>query len=233
MRLNSLSLAMLLVLGGCATATRTLEPNDLSRSSLGLPHTYSYSASAASPSAPYFLEQYQNAGSQRREVRNRIVMELMGLIDDEYGKFERQLSADTRGKNFGVSSGSIALTGVASFSAGATAKVLAAIDTALKGVSGAVDKDLLAGRASEALIYQMRANRSKVQGEIYVRMNGDDLAYPLEAAIRDLINYFNEGSVSVALSSLTQSAATQAASAASSAGVARAAAEAAMPAALR
>jgi len=225
MRPSVLILTSVLALGGCATENAPLrhEPapdGKRPQSSIGVPRTYKYAESEASDPR-FFLTAYERADADKMEVRNRIIVELMGLIDDNYGEFERALSATTRGKNFGVSATSIALTGVASFASGGTANVLAAVDTALKGVSSSVDKDLLAGKATEALVYQMRANRSKRHQSIYESMKESTVDYPLEFGLRDLINYFNEGSVTFALVSLTQTVAGEAASAASSAAKAR------------
>jgi hypothetical protein len=220
MRTISGVLCLALFLGGCATEDRTLQPDG--KTSLNVPHTFVYSYdTAASANQAFFLTAYANAKDRRAEVRNQILFELMGIIDDEFGRFERALSGTTRTKNFAVSSASMSLTGVATFATGSAAKILAAVDTGLKGINGAVDKDLLAGKASEALIYQMRANRSKVQSAIYGQMAKTDAEYPLEAGIHDLVEYFNEGSVTVALASLTQTVATQASTAASAAAAAK------------
>jgi hypothetical protein len=225
MRLSTFMLSSVLILSGCATENAPLRHEPATdgkrhQTNIGVPRTYKYAESEATDPR-FFLTAYEGAGTNKHEVRNRIIVELMGLIDDNYGEFERALSATARGKNFGVSTASIALTGVASFASGGTANVLAAIDTALKGISSSVDKDLLAGKATEALVYQMRANRSKRQQSIYESMKESVIDYPLEFGLRDLINYFNEGSVTFALVSLTQTVGGEAASAASSAAKAR------------
>lgn len=220
MRITATLIVTASLMSACATENEPLNHRTRPPTNIGVPQSFKY-ATDDSSTRPYFLTAYEEAGLRKVEVRNRILIELMGLIDNNYGQFERELSATSRGKNFGVSSTSLVLTGIASFASGGAANVLAAVDTALKGISTAVDKDLLAGKATEALVYQMQANRSKRQELIFRSMKSDEVEYPLEFGLRDLINYFNEGSVTFALVSMTQTVAAAAASAASSARDAR------------
>ena len=211
MRVSPITNVAILTIGlaGCSELQPRIDVNK--GSILGIPHSYEYSASGASN---YYKTKIKDAADPKLE-RNRIIFELLGIIDDNYARYELALRSDRAYKDIGVKILSLALTGAATISGSSHA--LAALDTGLKGGSEAVDTAAFRNQTPELLINRMRASRSAIAEQIYVRMNDEESRYPIEAARTDLNRYYNAGSVTAALASLAASTAIEASSAASSA----------------
>jgi hypothetical protein len=175
---------------------------------LGTALTYDY---LHTNSDNYFLKRYQTppAGEDQKTVRNRILFELMDLVDDDYSRFERALRSDKAYKDVIIKMVSLGLSGGATFAGQTTANILAGIDTGVKGASDAVDLKAWGNNAPEILINKMNADRAAVAAHIYQNMANSVAAYPLEAGIQDVIRYRNEGYVTPALASLAASTAVE------------------------
>jgi len=158
----------------------------------------------------HFRKQYRCADDRAAE-RNRILYELMGIIDDDFSKFERDLRSDRAYKDVLVAWTSISLTGVASLATTGVANILAAVDTGLKGANEAVDRNAFREKGPELLINTMRAQRARVAKNIYERMRETDAQYPLEAGLRDVVHYYHAGFVTAALAALAEETAKDAA----------------------
>jgi len=193
-------LIFVLICAGGLTGCNTLHPkiDTTSLHTFNMKLTYEYQT----PTAPNYFRTLYEGASDKKVERNRIAFELMSVIDDNYGEFERNLREGKGYKDAFVSITSLILTGAASISTGQAPKILAAVDTGLKGSNAAVDKNLLGDHVPELLINKMRANRATVASSIYENMSKADDIYPLQAAVRDLMRYFQEGSVTSALTSL-------------------------------
>ncbi|MBY0236235.1 MAG: hypothetical protein K2W93_14740 [Burkholderiaceae bacterium] len=206
---TSLALLILptIIFTGCSSFHPPIETGTIS--TFGLAPTFEYKSNA---SANFYLTQYNNAKPEEKEnVRNRITFEFMTLIDEDYGAYERKLRGSKAFKDSTVETTSLIITGVASISTGGAPAILAAMDTVLKGSNSSIDKNFLGDRVPELIINKMRANRSLIAGQIYEKLNLPDSNYPLQAAIRDLMRYYGEGSVTSALSALSTDAANDAA----------------------
>ena len=167
--------------------------------------TYAYVIPEGGPTPPnYFQTKFDDAKNDtaKKAVRNRIVYELMRLVDDDYGKFEGDLRGDRAYKDTIVKIVSLVLTGGASLAQKTAANTLSALDTGLKGANEAIDANAFRSYTPELLINRMRTNRAEVAAKIYKSMDQPVDKYPLEAAIRDIVNYYKQGSVTSALASL-------------------------------
>lgn len=209
---------------------------------LQVQYTYLY-LPENSREAKYFRNAYSSANAtEKPAIRNRIIYELLTAIDDNYFVFESNLRETAGMKDTVVDWLSLTLTGAASISTGGAPRILAAIDTGLKGANASVDKNMLGAMVPTLLINRMRADRSDIEKKLYTSMKLTDSEYPLEAALRDIVNYWAQGSVTAAMSSLAAATAKQADTAAgaatdartvqTSASAATAAAEAASAAAI-
>jgi hypothetical protein len=152
----------------------------------------------------YFKAAYQSEtdASKQKVIRNRIIYELITVIDDDYAVYEIQIRLDRSWKDIVVSVVSIGLTGTATLAGKGAANTLAAVDTGIKGANAAVDTNLMRDKSTEILLNAMRANRAKVLQDIYAKLDSGTDKYPLEAAMSDLVRYYNEGSLTAALTSL-------------------------------
>jgi hypothetical protein len=190
----------------CTAADRRVMPAD-GKTTLGTNLTYNYADTTADN---YFLTVYKNATGDKKAARNRIIFELMTLVDDEYAQHERSIRVKRNTKDLIFKTTSIGLTGWASLAADGTAQALAALDTGVKGVGEAIDTTVYEQNSTEVLINTMRARRASVAEQIYAAMASDDDKYPLEAAMRDIVRYFYEGSTTSALAALAESTASKA-----------------------
>lgn len=159
-----------------------------------------------------YKTQYMEATSLelRRENRNAYVAAGLSLIDDAYFDYEKQFKFATSLKGGLVDSISITLSSVATLlTPGTTTRALSAADTTLKGVNKSVDQHFLREKTFELLNLEMRRQRSLVEQEIYSKINSDNdttaVKYTLEDARRDLIRYYYAGSITNALTTLSQS----------------------------
>lgn len=210
-------------LGGCATLRSPVtsqqdHPIDYSQdTALRLGLTYEYNrqddkkVNLDGYEKKYYLYAYSAAcddggpcsTESRTTVRNRIIHELIGVVDENFHQYERKLRHDRDNKDVITKTLSIITTTVGAFTPTGTTQILSGVDTAFKGFSETIDTTMFHSLSTEALINQMRKNRAVILQGIYGRMQIClDKEYPLQAAIGDLIRYYNEGSVTSALVSL-------------------------------
>ena len=175
--------------------------------------TYSYDRNRTVGRQLFFKDAYEAAASDaaaRRGVRNRILYELMGAVDDHYFRYTRQLRAGMAGK--GVFSDSLGIaTSLASTAAGGQQlkTVLSAISTGVQGVSQSIDANALMGSTVEAIRLQMDATRAAVGAEMITKMGQTDGDYPLEAGLRDIIRYYDAGTVTSGVAGLSRASGKQ------------------------
>lgn len=171
--------------------------------------TYSYTRAGATNDRPFFKEAYATAGPDTEHIRNRILYELMGLVDDYYFRYTRQLRAGIAGKGIFTDSLGIA-TSLASTAAGGeqVKTILSAISTGVQGVSKSIDANALLGSTVEAIRLQMDATRSSVATEIITKIKEQGVAeYPLEAGLRDIVRYHDAGTITSGVAALSQESA--------------------------
>jgi len=180
--------------------------------------TFAYLPPATNISAvnepPYFRDVFKgltNNESAQEAARATVAYDLMRMIDEEYAKFEQNLRSDRDYKSVIVQFTSIGLSSAGALTGTSDVKsILAAIDTGIKGADATVDKTVFREKASEALINQMRASRSKAANVILLGLKKDMKDYPLEALISDLQVYYNCGNVTSALADLANQTTTEA-----------------------
>jgi hypothetical protein len=149
-----------------------------------------------------------------RLARNDFIAAGMAAIDESYFEFEKDFKSLISAKGSVVESISIGLsTAATALTPPMTKTVLSAIDTTIKGVNSAVDKNALREKTFELLNNQMRRERSLVEARIKGLVADDAgalLKYSLEDARRDLTHYYFAGSITNALTTLATVTATAA-----------------------
>ncbi len=169
-------------------------------------YTYNYADPAA--------ENYFRTAVDSTLVRNRVLYELMGIFDDYYYKNTVNIRDGVVGKNLLVSFSGIATSFAAALAGGEQIKtVLSAISGGLQTINGTFDKEALLNTSVQALRFQMDASRAVVAAGIIEAMDKNLADYPLEAGLRDLIRYYDAGTVTSALTALAQTTALQKAAA--------------------
>ncbi len=153
--------------------------------------------------ASYYLTLYKNAGTNQQTIRNEILNDLMGLIDYNYHEFETGLRQDAAIKNLAADIASLGLTAAATAAGGNEVKtILSAIATGVVGANTALDKDAFQNNTVQALELEMRSLRSGMEAKLNTGMKQSVTDYPLQAGLRDVVEYYYSGSLTDALMGL-------------------------------
>lgn len=158
----------------------------------------------------YFRNKYDNAADDniKRQVRNEIIYELMGVSDEFFHDYEKALRYRNVAKNLGFDALLLSITGATAVVGGeATKAILGAIATGVKGFDTSIDKNLFMDQTIQALELEMETLRSKRNKIIKDHLAKDDVTtYPLQAGLDDITEYYFSGSVTAALNSIVAKA---------------------------
>lgn len=170
--------------------------------------TYSYDPSLATASRPFFKDAYLAAGANQKQVRNRILYELMGVIDDYYYRYTTDLRRQAASKGIFVDTAGIATSIAATAAGGNELKtILSGISSGVQGLSKSIDANVLLGNTIQAIRLQMDSTRAVVATDMITKMKQQDCAdYPLEAGLRDIIRYYDAGTLTAGLAGLSKQA---------------------------
>jgi hypothetical protein len=173
--------------------------------------TYSYdSYDQQDPTRPYFKQAYNAApgAAAQQLVRNRILYELMGVVDDYYYYYTTALRRDISGKGIIVDTAALA-TSIASTAAGGKElkTVLSAVSSSVQGISKSIDANVLLGNTVQAIRLQMDGARTDIATEMIKKMKDQNcIDYPLEAGLRDIVRYYDAGTLTSGVASLSKDA---------------------------
>jgi hypothetical protein len=116
-----------------------------------------------------------------KRERNRILGELMYIIDVEHGDFERTFRGSKTGFDLTTDLALLGLSGAGAVAGGVHTKtILAAIATGVKGAEVSVDKVVLQQQTVEAILAQMRAAQLRRKAIIISSMKLSTSDYTLE-----------------------------------------------------
>jgi len=170
-------------------------------------------------SAPNLLETYnamlETTDAQKATKvarRNRILQELIWLVDQNYGKFEDRYYGSEASINVAGDIVNLGLTGVSSVTGTAHLKsVLSAIATGTTGIKTSYQKNFFDQQTRSAVVQKMRSLRATqlaiLQDEDH--MKADLSEYSLESGLSDVDAYFNAGTIIGALQSIAEGAGTE------------------------
>jgi hypothetical protein len=145
-----------------------------------------------------------------REKRNDYINKVLTIIDVQYSSFINNLGSERRAKDTAtdILELSMNLAGTA-VGAATTKTVLAAISAGVTGTNSILDKNYFYDLALPSLIAQMNADRTEVYRTIVSGMQRDTTgnnAYLWAQAVRDLVEYYNAGTLQHAASSIRKEA---------------------------
>ena len=187
------------------------------------PH-FSISAPAAPPIQPsdYSVEDYTDDVDTYKDAmtpgatanpdlakqkRNDIAYGLMGQIDVVYGAYYNQLFTHKGIVAVGGDFLTLGLSSAASIATHAATKtIFSALGTGFTGLNLSIDKNFFAQQTIPVIGLAMQTRRDKVRARIVENLATDTLAYPLLAAKRDLVAYFNAGTLASGLQELQEEA---------------------------
>jgi hypothetical protein len=140
-------------------------------------------------------------------ARNNIVYGLMTQIEEVYGTYYKGLFG---GKNSVAVAGDAVTLGLGAAGAiatnSATQTIFAALNTAFNGLTLSVDKNFYAQQSFQVIGIAMQTRRDKLRAAIISNLSEDVTVYPLTAAKRDLIAYWNSGTLAYGLQELQEEA---------------------------
>lgn len=156
---------------------------------------------------PAVLKRYGGlSGLAQRAYRDEVISVYTQAIDARYNAFRGNLSSESKGVNLGFDSLLVGLVGAAALSAN-DADEIGAVTTGVLGLRGSVDKNLYFERTLPALIAAMDAERYKVRTSMVQNQAQDTMRYPLAAALVELQEYQQAGSIVAGIAAVTDQAA--------------------------
>ncbi|WP_146047818.1 hypothetical protein [Zhongshania marina] len=144
-------------------------------------------------------------GCYKRE-RNKIIKDLMAIVDWRYQTYEGNISANQSHRDFGFGMGGSLLSLGSSVSTVETTKtIFSTLSSAIQTTATKYDESYLADQASAALILQMRTDRSLIRPRLLAGLQMDFSDYNLAQAVGDILQYYRAGTLADAAQSLRQS----------------------------
>ena len=156
------------------------------------------------------LEEGYLAGlSQRvplKEERNRVILARLSELDILYFRYETSVSVELRRGNFATSLAGLLIGAAGARASAAAAQNYSALGGVLTGATAAYEKEVLLDQSLQAFISQMRSNRDRVKSKILDRLKLEPAGYSLQAAAADLAEYQHAGTLSAAITAITENA---------------------------
>lgn len=152
----------------------------------------------------------RNTVSILKEDRNDLINKTVTLIDLNYAKFVNDIGRQRRTKDTIVDITELSLNiAAAAVGSAATKTVLSAISAGVTGSNTAIDTNFFYDLALPSLIAQMNADRTEVYLRIVSGMTQEttgEKAYLWAQALRDLVDYYNAGTLQHAAFSIIKEA---------------------------
>jgi hypothetical protein len=143
----------------------------------------------------------------RKAIRDYIVLGRVHVYRVEFSLLVRTLSSGNNLVSVGSDLTALILNGLGATTGDAATKAaLAAASAGVLAANGAIDKDLFYSKTVPAIITQMEANRARAEATIFEGLKLPDNNYDLGRATHDLDLLNDAGSLSDAISSITQKA---------------------------
>ena len=137
-----------------------------------------------------------SAPVQARLLRNEIIAQRMYAIDVQYTQYENALTREGQEVSFGTLATAGAL-GTAStlFTPVVTKSVLSGLSTVTLATKGHYDSEVLLAQSIRTIQKQMRSSRNVVAANISAKLIQSVTEYPLSAALSDVEDYYNAGTL--------------------------------------
>jgi hypothetical protein len=139
-----------------------------------------------------------------RPCRNKFIAARMYATDIRFSQFEEKLFRQTRESEFAATLATLGLTSAAAFSSGGASQVLSGVAAFIIGGREAFQKEVLAERTVIAIHTAMRARRAQVRLRLREGLRQSVEQYPVAAALADLNDYYDAGTILGALIGITE-----------------------------
>lgn len=163
---------------------------------------------AAPEGIPGLVRRYYSVGSsnpaaddaQRMYLRNEIIARRMYIIDVEYTEYETALLNERQKFGFGTSLAAQSLTIASALTTPLrSAQIVAGVASGVGASRGFYDSEVVIAKTIQIAQGHMRAKRDNVAKRILPLRTTSAVLYPLSAALRDLEDYYNAGTLTSGL----------------------------------
>ncbi len=151
-------------------------------------------------------------GSARaKTVRDGLIEAALPFIDDAYEQFITSIESGRSRTNFVADVIELGTSSAIGFTKGQrVVQILGISLTGFRGVRRSADLNFYKDQTVPILINKMDDNRSKIHAAILQREQSDIGSYPIGEAIKDIVSYYNAGTLIRAFTELSKETATQA-----------------------
>jgi hypothetical protein len=145
-------------------------------------------------------------------LRNQIAYRVMGDIEENYSRFEMNLTTQRAGFETGSDVVQLGMSAAATLVGATDVKnILTASLTAFQGTRTSFDKNFFQQKTTESIISQMRATRKTKQAQLITNLAQRGVAsYPWDAVWIDLVDFYYAGTVPSALVEIASGTGTKA-----------------------
>lgn len=145
-----------------------------------------------------------------KTARNELLEEALPYIDDAYIDFINDIQRGRDRGNFVADLVELGTSGAIGITKGERAiQILGVALTAFRGGRRSADLNFYKDQSTPILISKMDGNRAKVRATILTREKGSVADYPIGAAIADIVDYYNAGTLVRAFTELSKDTAVQ------------------------
>jgi hypothetical protein len=154
--------------------------------------------------------QYRSALDRRdferaKTVRNELLEEALPYLDDAYIDFINDIQRGRDRGNFVADVIELGTSGAIGITNGERGiQILGVALTAFRGGRRSADLNFYKDQSTPILISKMDGNRATVRATILTREKGSVADYPIGAAISDIVDYYNAGTLVRAFTQLQQ-----------------------------
>jgi hypothetical protein len=147
-----------------------------------------------------------------KDTRNEAIEDIIGVIDDNYNNFINNLDNRRSKTEFIADVVEIGTTGTIGIVKGTqrTIQILGIALTAFRGGRKSADLSFYKQQTTPILIAKMDDNRAKVYAKIFEKKQKSISEYSMKEAIRDLVGYYNAGTLIRAFTELSKDTAASA-----------------------
>src|SRR5712691_5259247 len=152
-----------------------------------------------------------NDPAKAKTIRNELIEDALPYIDSAYIDFITDLQAGRDRANFVADLVELGASGAIGIIKGRlrTIQIVGIALTAFKGGRRSADLNFFKDQTTPVLITKMDGNRAKVRATILTREKGSVEDYPIGAAIADIVDYYNAGTLVRAFTELSKDTAVQ------------------------
>jgi hypothetical protein len=145
------------------------------------------------------IDRYYKAtlsAEQMRLIRNEIIAQRMYAVDVQYTQYESALTREGQEVGFGATTAAEGLSTAATLvGPPGTKSILSGAATAVLATKGHYESEVLLAQTMRTIQKQMRASRNRIATSIAARTSQSVADYPLAAAMSDVEEYYNAGTL--------------------------------------